>query len=145
MTTATTETTMAKTCPACGAEHTRKRWETCSTDCTAELKRRAAAPEVTARVPDLEVHTPPVVSQVQPVETVDVVTDSFTLRFWPGDVAMPRTYKRRRPLPCPYCRRVRFDNGRQAVKVASGGPGGACVYLECMACNKRWSAPVVEV
>lgn len=58
------------------------------------------------------------------------------LRFWPEDKPMPETYDRRRPPPCPACRRVRLDDLGQAVARRAEERGTA--YLHCKACGAEF-------
>lgn len=63
-------------------------------------------------------------------------------RFWPAHEPLPTVYEkpRRRPQPCPHCRRVLLDNGGRAVACQSSG--AELAWFRCRACDKRWSLPV---
>ena len=59
---------------------------------------------------------------------------------WPDAHPMPAHYIRRQVLPCPACRRVLLDSGRQAVCCRS--TGAQIVHLYCHACGHTWKLPV---
>ena len=64
-------------------------------------------------------------------------------RSWPLEATLPRTYIKRRLLPCVRCRRILLDDGGQAV-ATTGIPRGDVAYLRCRGCGARWSLPVEE-
>jgi len=77
------------------------------------------------------------------VETQDVAVDErVDPKFWPKGVPFPDSVVKLRPrfIPCPHCRRVRLDNGGQAVAVTSSGPD--IVWFRCRACDTRFKLAV---
>jgi len=64
---------------------------------------------------------------------------------WPKSKKLPQfvVKARRRPQPCPRCRRLRLDDGGQAVICTSSRQDIA--WFRCQNCRHRWSLPVKRV
>ena len=79
------------------------------------------------------------------VQHPGVVSRPPLLRWWPPKVEIPKVYLkvRRQPPPCPSCRRVRTDEGRQAAVCKSSGNNVA--WFRCKCCGHSWALPVQEV
>ena len=63
--------------------------------------------------------------------------------YWPEDQPIPGTYIKRKPIPCPKCRRVLLDTNARAVSCLSSG--SAVAFFRCRACEHRWQLPVKEI
>jgi len=67
--------------------------------------------------------------------------------WWPKDRKLPEFYVKSgrgidSAMPCPRCRRVRFDNLSVAVKLSHSGYDGGLAYFQCNNCGNRFSLPV---
>lgn len=82
--------------------------------------------------PDIRNQEPPIGTQKAPIEERS--------RFWPDDKPVPETFRRHTVYPCPECRRVRLDNGGQAVVVRCLSDEFA--YLTCRGCGHQWKLEI---
>ena len=81
-----------------------------------------------------------------PVRWQDV---GYTVRVgqsWPEGVPLPKAYLKRRPQPCPKCRRVLLDTGAHSVAIISTdarADGKGVAYFVCRLCNNRWQLEAI--
>ena len=85
----------------------------------------------------------PAVSTQEPAvsrETSDKLREGRL--YWPADKELPSVFRkqRRELVPCAKCRRVRLDNGGQAVVCTSSGVDLA--WFRCKICGARWKLGV---
>jgi len=60
---------------------------------------------------------------------------------WPEGQPLPGFYLKPQPVPCSRCRRLRLDDGAQAVILLSISCQEVA-YLRCKACGHRFALPV---
>lgn len=75
-----------------------------------------------------------------PIETQNTIIETRIPRLWPADKPLPEYHVKRRPMPCPACRRVYLDNGGQAVACMSSREDTA--WFRCRDCGHRFEMPV---
>lgn len=90
----------------------------------------------------LEIRTPEPVVRL-PVVHVQVRATAAV--FWPQGEPMPTHYKRQRALPCQSCRRVRLDDGGQAVVTERTDPVLNVARLRCKACGAPQKLPILDI
>ena len=87
-------------------------------------------------------------------EQGEVPTGKLQLEFregfgyaWPPGVEQPGRWHVRTPVPCPECKMVRNERGRQAViakAIRRSTDGGGVAYLFCRGCGHDWKLPIAE-
>jgi len=101
----------------------------------ALIRTNVSAVEPSHQEPPVEHQEPPVSERGN-----DKADPRF---FWPKGKKMPEYYVRRRPLPCPKCRRVRTYDLAQVALCTHSGKDTA--WFRCRACGHRWEMPVKSV
>lgn len=76
------------------------------------------------------------------VATVEkCVRDGPVQVAWPPGKPLPQSYLRQ-TQPCPRCRRLLLDNGRQAVVLVT--TEDRLAHLRCRECGYRWKLMIEE-
>jgi hypothetical protein len=92
---------------------------------------RTQEPRVEVRDVPVENHTPACGQDGRP-------------QTWPEDQPLPEFHDAARVQPCPACRRLRLQDGGQAVAVSTSGYAGEnprLAHYRCRACGHRWCLP----
>jgi ribosome modulation factor len=84
------------------------------------------------QAPTITTHEPPV-----KIQDPEMATRG---EFWPKDKALPDSYTKPRPVPCPSCRRTTLPTTSQAVIVRVIAHSVA--YLMCRGCGHRFKLPI---
>lgn len=62
--------------------------------------------------------------------------------YYPESEPLPQVYVKQPPPPCPYCRAIKLENGRQAT-VLWCGSSDQLARFKCRVCGGKWKLPVI--